>query len=445
MLGKNNKTGLCKSLFNQIRLNFQRHSNTISGIIFSMKRAIEPGLIQLFRYFAFVGVIFFFARWVYETSLADNYHAITQTSIFLLIHAFLLVYLLISWLEQRLKQYYLPLILVLYTIAMIAGSMLYLLYPSRTIVGYVTNSFSLVPILIVPLVLIAWQYGYKYALVYALLTNVSDLAIALYIVQRISVPNLPMLSMPIIRLLAFMMVGFVVSQLSENAQRQKHRILMANLQLSQYTNTLEHLATTRERNRLARELHDTIAHTLSGVSVNLEALKTIAPPENTEMQSMIDSSLEVTRTGLSETRRALRDLRAQPLEDLGLELALRQLATSIAERAELKLEIQIDSPLPYLAPNVEQVYYRVAQEALENTARHANASTIKIDLSLLDDCLMLSVQDDGQGFNEKEINFDEHFGMKGMRERALTIGADLLIESEPGKGTRLQLSWERFS
>lgn len=409
-----------------------------------MKRAIEPGLIQIFRYFAVVGVFYFFARWVYETSLVDNQHAIIQTSIFMIVHALLLVYLLITWLEKRLKHYYLPLILAVYTVAMVLGSMFYLLNPNRTIVGYVTNSFSLVPILIVPLVLIAWQYGYRNALFYASFTNIADLGIAMFIVGRVSVPNLPMLSMPIIRFLAFMMVGFVVSQLSENAQRQKHRILLANLQLSQYTNTLEHLATTRERNRLARELHDTIAHTLSGLSVNLEALKTIAAAENSEMQGMIDSSLEATRTGLSETRRALRDLRAQPLEDLGLDLALRQMAASIVERAGLQLVINIEAPLPYLAPNIEQVFYRIAQEALENTVRHANASLVSIDLKQVDDHLIMTVLDDGQGFNEKEINIEDHFGMKGMRERALTIGADLAIESEPGKGTRLQLSWERF-
>lgn len=419
-------------------------STLISGIIFSMKRTIEPGLIQLFRYFAVVGVLFFFARWVYEMSLVDNQNAIIQSSIFMIVHALLLVYLLIPWLEKHLKHYYLPLILVLYTLAMVLGSMHYLLNSNRTIVGYVTNSFSLVPILIVPLVLIAWQYGYKYVFIYASFTNITDLASALIIAGRLSVPNLPMLSMPIIRFLAFLMVGFVVSQLSENAQRQKHRILLANLQLSQYSNTLEHLATTRERNRLARELHDTIAHTLSGVSVNLEALKTIASAENGEIQEMIDSSLEATRTGLSETRRALRDLRAQPLEDLGLELALQQMVASVVERVGLQLKMNIESPLPYLAPNVEQVFYRVAQEALENTARHANATMVSVDLRKVDDHVVMVIQDDGQGFDENKVNFEEHFGMKGMRERASTIGAELNIESGLGKGTRLELIWERF-
>jgi signal transduction histidine kinase len=409
-----------------------------------MKRPTEPGLIKLFRYFAVIGVLYFFARWVYEMSLNENQIIITQVTIFLLVHALLLVYLLITWLERQMKEYYLPFILVVYTVAMALGSMAYLYVPDRTIIGFITSSFGLVPILIVPLVFIAWQYDYKHVLVYTVFTNIADLAIAMLIVKRVTIENLPMLSMPVIRGFAFMMVGFVVSQLSGNSRRQKHRLLLANMQMSQYSNTLEHLATSRERNRLARELHDTTAHTLSGISVNLEALKTIAPKNNPEMTEMIESSLSAARTGLSETRRALHDLRAQPLEDLGLELALKQLVDSAIERADLKAMVDIDSPL-HLPPNVEQVFYRVAQEALENTARHANASTIKIDLSLLDDRLMLSVQDDGQGFNEKEINFDEHFGMKGMRERALTIGADLLIESEPGKGTRLQLSWERFS
>ncbi len=156
---------------------------------------------------------------------------------------------------------------------MVVGSTLYLYVPNRTIIDFITNSYSLVPILIVPLVFIAWQYDRKHVLTYTIFTNVSDIAIAVVIAQGVSLENLPILSMPIIRGFAFVMVGFVVNQLSESSRRQKHRLLLANVQLSQYSNTLEHLAISRERNRLARELHDTTAHTLSGISVNLEASK----------------------------------------------------------------------------------------------------------------------------------------------------------------------------
>ena len=409
-----------------------------------MERPTEPGLLKLFRYFAIIGALYFFARWVYETSIADNQMIISQTVFFILVHAFLLVYLLIPWLEHQLKHYYLPIILVVYTVAMVVGSTLYLYVPNRTIIDFITNSYSLVPILIVPLVFIAWQYDRKHVLTYTIFTNVSDIAIAVVIAQGISLENLPILSMPIIRGFAFVMVGFVVNQLSDSSRRQKHRLLLANVQLSQYSNTLEHLANSRERNRLARELHDTTAHTLSGISVNLEALKTIAPDDNPEMQEMISTTLETARRGLSETRRALKDLRAQPLEDLGLELALRQLIDSVAERAGFKTNVNVDSPLPYLAPNVEQVFYRIAQETLENVSRHANAYMVLAELHEEDGKLTMLIRDDGRGFNMNDVKDEGHFGLKGMHERALTIGAELTIESQPGRGTSVRLSWERF-
>jgi signal transduction histidine kinase len=409
-----------------------------------MKRPTEPGLIKLFRYFAIIGAVYFFARWVYGMSMAENQIIISQMEYFIIVHAFLLVYLLIPWLERQLKQYYLPIILVLYSVALVVGSVIYLYVPDRTIVDFITNSYGLVPILIVPLVFIAWQYDRKHVLIYTAFTNVSDIAIAVVIAQGISLENLPILSMPIIRGFAFMMVGLVVNQLSDSSRKQKHRLLLANVQLSQYSNTLEHLATSRERNRLARELHDTTAHTLSGISVNLEALKTIAPEDNPEMQGMISTTLEAARNGLSDTRRALKDLRAQPLEDLGLELALRQLIDSVAERAGLKTNVNIDTPLPYLAPNIEQVFYRIAQESLENTARHANAYMVTVELHEEDGKLTMLIQDDGRGFNMNEVHGEGHFGLKGMHERALTIGAELTIESQLGGGTNVQLSWERF-
>lgn len=376
--------------------------------------------------------------------MAENQIIISQMEYFIIVHAFLLVYLLIPWLERQLKQYYLPIILVFYSVALVVGSVIYLYVPDRTIVDFITNSYGLVPILIVPLVFIAWQYDRKHVLIYTAFTNVSDIAIAVVIAQGISLENLPILSMPIIRGFAFMMVGLVVNQLSDSSRKQKHRLLLANVQLSQYSNTLEHLATSRERNRLARELHDTTAHTLSGISVNLEALKTIAPEDNPEMQGMISTTLEAARNGLSDTRRALKDLRAQPLEDLGLELALRQLIDSVAERAGLKTNVNIDTPLPYLAPNIEQVFYRIAQESLENTARHANAYMVTVELHEEDGKLTMLIQDDGRGFNMNEVHGEGHFGLKGMHERALTIGAELTIESQLGGGTNVQLSWERF-
>jgi signal transduction histidine kinase len=214
--------------------------------------------------------------------------------------------------------------------------------------------------------------------------------------------------------------------------------------LGQYANTLERLATSRERNRLARELHDTLAHTLSGVAVNLEAIKIMLFPGQTEVSSMVDHSLSATRMGLEETRRALQDLRAQPLEDLGLELALRNLVQALADRAAIETEVDISPNLPALPPEVEQSIYRIAQEALENVAQHASAQHASLGLKTNGKMIELTVADDGGGFDPKSVSGDGRFGIKGMQERAAVVGGSLSVGSRSKRGTIVRFTWERL-
>ena len=216
------------------------------------------------------------------------------------------------------------------------------------------------------------------------------------------------------------------------------------MQLGQYANTLESLATSRERNRLARELHDTLAHTLSGISVNLEALKTMLPAEELEAASMLDNSLSAARSGRDGTRRALNDLRAQPLEDLGLELALQGMVESLVERQALLADIRIANLVQILPPNVEQAFYRIAQEALENVSIHASPSKISFRLQEEDNMVSMEIRDNGVGFDTQSQVNTSRYGLKGVRERATSIGADLTVLSRPGEGTTVRLVWERF-
>jgi signal transduction histidine kinase len=190
---------------------------------------------------------------------------------------------------------------------------------------------------------------------------------------------------------------------------------------------------------MARELHDTLAHTLSGLSVQLETVKAYLEVDPVTAQTLLDQSLAVTRSGLQETRRALKSLRASPLDDLGLALAISQLAHSAAERANLKLDLSLPEPLPALSPEVEQCLYRVTQEAVANVAHHANARHLSVTLTCEADQVMLLIKDDGRGFDVCQGEQAGHYGLAGMRERATLIGADLNIESQPGHGTRLQL------
>ena len=298
-----------------------------------------------------------------------------QSVYYVIVHGILFLLLSFQWLERKLKERYFPIILIIYTFAMVGGSWMYLLEPSRGITHFISQSYSLVPILLVPVVFIAWQYDYRAVVVYTVITNLSDLIISYLIVRHIAWDTLPVLGLPIIRSFAFGLVGFLVSQLNERQKEQKHKLILANIQLGQYANTLESLATSRERNRLARELHDTLAHTLSGISVNLEALKTFVPEGNDEVQRMLDSSLLAAQWS---GRHATHSKIARP--------AFRRSGAGTGTKALLKawlsarISITLITPLTHiLPPNVEQAFI-VSVGSVENVALHANAATIFLTL-----------------------------------------------------------------
>jgi signal transduction histidine kinase len=150
-------------------------------------------------------------------------------------------------------------------------------------------------------------------------------------------------------------------------------------------------------------------------------------------------SLEATRSGLNETRRALRALRASPLDDLGLTLALRKLAESAGERNGMHVALKLPERTPILSPDVEQCVYRVAQEAVENALQHADAHNLALHLACDETGIRLTVQDDGLGFDLAKDEAAGHFGLAGMRERAQLAGGELSIESQPGGGTQVEL------
>jgi signal transduction histidine kinase len=237
----------------------------------------------------------------------------------------------------------------------------------------------------------------------------------------------------------FLAVGFSISFLINRLRRQQESLESANKQLTHYASTLEHLATIQERNRLAREMHDTLAHTLSGLSVQMETIKAYWEVDPAAARSLLDKSLTSAHSGLEETRRALKALRASPLDDLGLSGAVSALAKDMAARANLTLDLSVADKLPPLSPDIEQSIYRVAQEAITNVVNHARAKNILVKLELNDGKIKLTVQDDGIGFNPEKNGKPGHFGLTGIKERAKLIGGELNILSQPGNGTTIQL------
>ncbi len=401
-----------------------------------MGRPLEPGLIRIFRYFTGVAAVYFLILWGYGAAASEHSLSLQAQSLLNLVaNLALYIYLSVPWLERTLKSLYLPLALIVYTGAVMFSNMIYIVDPTENLFTLLQRGWMLVPILLVPLVIIAWQYSLAPVILFTIFTNGIELAILYSVVKRLDFSTLPVLGLPLILAFAYGTVGFIVVQLMKTQRSQKRKLILANIRLGQQANTLESLAISRERNRLARELHDILAHTLSGMAVNLEAIKVMLPPDADEISGMLDHSLNAARLGLDETRRALQDLRARPLEDLGLDLALRALARTFEERESINTQLQISPQLPVLSPDVEQTIYRITQETLANISKHANASQVWLKLESTASRIELTIKDDGAGFNPKEKLANDRFGIKGMRERAMLVGGRLVVGAVRPSGT----------
>ncbi len=350
---------------------------------------------------------------------------------------------LVPGLQTRLKGFYTPLMLVLIAGLPIAVNALLIgPLPPSPLSSIEGVTLRLLPVLLIGLIITAWQYAFPFVALYALLTT--GLEIGLLMLLPPGNPNAmnTVIFVAMVRLVSFLVVGYFISRLIQRLQAQQQQLEETNERLVHYASTLEQLTLSRERNRLARELHDTLAHSLSALSVQLETTRAYWDVEPETARGLLDQSLVTTRTGLNETRRALRALRASPLDDLGLLLALRQLAQSTAERGRLTLKLSLPEYLSPLSSDVEQSIYRVAQEALENVVRHARARALSLTLTAPPDDLALTIADDGVGFDPLRVGQNGRLGLAGMRERAALVAATLEVDSRPHGGTRIKLTFK---
>ncbi|MCB8945062.1 MAG: sensor histidine kinase [Ardenticatenaceae bacterium] len=290
----------------------------------------------------------------------------------------------------------------------------------------------------VPVVLASWQYGRLGMIASMGLTGL------LYILLPFFIPP-GTFTLILYGVRGFVLLGMTfilaltVETLATAQKREQAALAQANQKLAEQAAVIEELAISQERNRLARELHDTLAHSLSATAVQLQAVQTLLKVEPEAAAAELRLAQQQIKDGLQESRRAIKALRASPLEALGLAAALRQRAAQLAERAGLVVGCQVDEPLPALPLLAEQTIYRTADEALLNAERHAQAREISLSLRHEPTGVRLVVQDDGIGFAVGVVGQNGRYGLVGMRERAALIGAHLQIESVLGQGTTVQL------
>jgi len=407
-----------------------------------MAKETKLNLLQIFRYFTGMAMFYFAVTVTFTAIQTGEGTSPTQVQAYINFATNLiqLIYLSIPWLGRKLRGLYLPIALVNAIVVPIFSNLIYLADPSEDIWNIIMKSWLILPILMVPIVLIAWQYKFRYVLIIIIFSTYVELFVLIPHFNAVDFDAFLILGGPLIRAFALGTIGLIVNRLVAIQRAQRRELILANIQLGEHSKTLEQLATSNERNRLARELHDTLAHTLSGNAVNLEAIKTMIPLEMIEIREMLEKSLTNTRSGLNETRRALRALRPLRLEKLGLRKAVIDLANEASSRGKFKIVTTIPDTLPDLTPDIEQTIFRITQESLENIVRHSKALNVEFIIEHHNENLMLTITDDGIGFDLSEDDLSQKLGVEGMKERAALVRGEFIILSKIGNGTTIRFT-----
>jgi NarL family two-component system sensor histidine kinase YdfH len=224
----------------------------------------------------------------------------------------------------------------------------------------------------------------------------------------------------------------------EKAQELAERLESANARLAANAARIEALTLQNERQRMARELHDTLAQGLSGLVLQLEAVKAHLASQHTERASaIVDQALARARGTLAESRAAIDDLRLAPAD---LADRVREKVDRFAGATGIRCEVDLAVQENQLSAAVADHAVSILSEALANVARHAQADQVKIRFVLEREELELEVLDNGKGFDVNGQSSTGHYGLLGMRERARLTGGLLAIESTPQNGTRVRFT-----
>ena len=220
----------------------------------------------------------------------------------------------------------------------------------------------------------------------------------------------------------------------EQLDRSRSDLEKAYHKLVEVSKEREQLAADQERTRLARELHDTLAHTLTAVVVSLEAGKKLLAKDPEKALAEINKSQEQARRGLDEVRNTVKALRPVELEQMDFIAAIRSLARDYAGSGIL-IEYEHDDTLE-LNPHLETNLYRIIQESITNSVRHGQANKITVRLNRNEDGLLLDIEDNGRGCRD----LVEGYGLRGIRERANELGGQVVFENSKKGGFLVRLT-----
>lgn len=214
----------------------------------------------------------------------------------------------------------------------------------------------------------------------------------------------------------------------EEVNKLYHDLQNANEQLSEYADMAEKMAQTNERNRIAREIHDTLGHRLTGIIAGLDACLALADVAPQEVKKQLGVLADVSREGIKEVRRSVSELRPDAVEKLSLNAAIRKMVTDMGKVTDTQIYFDAGGEKLEFGDDESNIIYRVIQESITNAVRHGHAGQIWVSLKRIDGEVLLEIRDDGIGC--KELN--SGFGTRHMKERIEMLGGTIAFDGQKG-------------
>lgn len=231
----------------------------------------------------------------------------------------------------------------------------------------------------------------------------------------------------------FFIVQLIATLLSE--RQTKEQLAIAHEQLRQYALQIEDLAAVQERNHIAREIHDSLGHTLTAQNIQLQTAIKLWQCDPGKVQPFLEQALRLATEAMREVRRSVSTLRADVREEPPLEEAIESLVDDFYQGTGISTEIEIDVQTS-VPPQLVKTLYRIVQEALTNISKHARATNVKIDISTTSENVRLAIEDNGRGFKPDPETMTG-FGLRGMQERVMAVGGVLHLKTELGAGCQI--------
>ncbi len=194
-----------------------------------------------------------------------------------------------------------------------------------------------------------------------------------------------------------------------------------------------------EQKRLAQEMHDDLGQLLAAMKMDLSSLQQRLPQDDAKLLQQMDNINELVDAMVMSVRRIIADLPPKALEDIGLFSALELLTSNFQKRHQITTKLDMPKPEPVLKEDIATPVYRIVQEALNNVAKHAQATRVDVRINCHESRLVLRIADDGTGISLEQLRKPGSFGLIGMRERATALGGEMTIESTDGVGTIIQM------